>query len=376
MTLDSSGNLGLGVTPSAWGSYKAIQVNSLGISGSTGDGGISFNGYYDGSNWKYIGTGQATLYNQYQGQHRFFTSASGSAGGTISLSQAMTLDASGNLGVGTSSPSPYTAGSRVVHIDGGANAAELKLTNNTSGASGATGAIFQMTGNDLYIWNAENSFLSLGANNIERARITSGGDFRVKGAGTAGSTDAFQISGSAPADAARLTSDGDFLIGTTSELQAANSRLNVAGDFYNGNGLSLETTNGGSGSQFVGFLNESGTLIGSINRNTTTNAVLYNTTSDERLKSNIQDAAPVLEKLMQVQVRQYDWIEGNVHQDYGFIAQEIAPVLSGVVTKGRSDDDLWQLDYSKLTPHLIKAIQEQQAMINELKAEVAALKGA
>jgi hypothetical protein len=84
----------------------------------------------------------------------------------------------------------------------------------------------------------------------------------------------------------------------------------------------------------------------------------------------------VLEKIMQVQVRQYDWTEGNLHQDYGFIAQELAPVLSGIVTEGKEEADMWQLDYSRLTPALLKAIQEQQAIIESLTARIEALEGA
>ena len=112
---------------------------------------------------------------------------------------------------------------------------------------------------------------------------------------------------------------------------------------------------------------------GSIARVTTTNAVVYNTTSDQRLKSNIENAVPVLEKLMQVQVRQYDWTDGDLHQDYGFIAQELEPVFAGVVTKGKTEEDVWQLDYSRLTPHLVKAIQEQQAIIETLTDRITAL---
>jgi hypothetical protein len=79
---------------------------------------------------------------------------------------------------------------------------------------------------------------------------------------------------------------------------------------------------------------------------------------------------------MDVKVRQYDWTEGDLHQDYGFIAQELEPVLSGVVTKGKTDADMWQLDYSRLTPHLLKAIQEQQALITTLTARISALETA
>ena len=78
---------------------------------------------------------------------------------------------------------------------------------------------------------------------------------------------------------------------------------------------------------------------------------------------------PVLEKLMDVKVRQFDWTEGDLHQDAGFIAQELAPVLSGIVTEGKTEEDMWQMDYSRLTPYLVKAIQELTARVAELEAK-------
>ena len=103
--VNSSGNLGLGVTPSAWSaSWKALQVNAQTtlFAGST-SGYLGVNIFNDGTN-KYIGTGEATLYEQATGAHKWYTAPSGTAGNAISFTQAMTLNASGNLGVGTASP--------------------------------------------------------------------------------------------------------------------------------------------------------------------------------------------------------------------------------------------------------------------------------
>jgi hypothetical protein len=107
-TLDSSGNLGLGVTPSAWKSnYKASQVgNATAVVGRT-----DINNNYFSSNWYvnssnqdiYINSGYATLYSQGTGTHAWYTAPSGTAGNAITFTQAMTLDASGNLLVGTTS---------------------------------------------------------------------------------------------------------------------------------------------------------------------------------------------------------------------------------------------------------------------------------
>jgi len=106
MRLDSSGNLGLGVTPSAWWSaVKALQVRGAAIVSSGVTNSSVANAFLNSSAaWTYYGTGNATHYEQTLGQHRFFTAPSGTAGNAISFTQAMTLDASGNLGIGTTSP--------------------------------------------------------------------------------------------------------------------------------------------------------------------------------------------------------------------------------------------------------------------------------
>jgi hypothetical protein len=105
MTLDSSGNLGLGVTPSAWSGYTAFQNKFVSLASAVNVVGfLSGNAYYDGT-WKYIGTGASCQYAiNNSGQHQWFNAPSGTAGNAITFTQAMTLDTSGNLGIGTSSP--------------------------------------------------------------------------------------------------------------------------------------------------------------------------------------------------------------------------------------------------------------------------------
>ncbi len=102
-TLDSSGNLGLGVTPSAWGT-SAFQTKVASVWGFSNNAYVGCNYYFDGTNRRYIATAAATEYAQFNGQHTWYTAPSGTAGNAISFSQVMTLDSSGNLGIGTSSP--------------------------------------------------------------------------------------------------------------------------------------------------------------------------------------------------------------------------------------------------------------------------------
>ena len=107
MILNSSGNLGLGVTPSAWGgSYRAQDIGGvIGISSSV-NGDIWYNAYNNGTSSIYKNGGyKASLFRQNNGAFEWHnTNAAGTGGSAISFTQAMTLDASGNLGIGTTSP--------------------------------------------------------------------------------------------------------------------------------------------------------------------------------------------------------------------------------------------------------------------------------
>ena len=101
-------NLGLGVTPSAWSGVKAFEMTAGTSLGSNATFPLTFlnaNCYYNGSNWIYKTSYFANQYIQdaTEGKHKWFNAASGTAGNAITFTQAMTLDASGNLLVGTTS---------------------------------------------------------------------------------------------------------------------------------------------------------------------------------------------------------------------------------------------------------------------------------
>jgi len=104
--IDASGNFGLGVTPSAWTTFtSAIEVPGGALAGiSANQVGVWQNCFYNSSSFKYKSTAAATLYQQAGGDHVWYNAASGTAGNTISFTQAMTLNASGNLGIGITSP--------------------------------------------------------------------------------------------------------------------------------------------------------------------------------------------------------------------------------------------------------------------------------
>ena len=170
---DASGNLGLGVTPSAWDAgYKAIQIASGQPSALMGAGNqteLVTNAYYGSSAWRYVGSSvAASRYSQQSGIHYWFTAPSGTAGNAITFTQAMTLDASGNLGIGTTSLSNY-ANQTTFTINGtNYGRLDLKASNTLKGSiiGGGDGLLLDAGANQLVMF----------AGGSERARIDSSGN--------------------------------------------------------------------------------------------------------------------------------------------------------------------------------------------------------
>ena len=189
MELDASGNLGLGVTPSAWNGLKSIDVfgsTAGSFASSNGSASISINAYYNGTNWIYKGNGFATRYEQLGGgggtsSHSWHTAAvSGTAGNAISFTQALTLTASGRLGIGTTSPTDPLSVS-------GSTGTLASFTN------GATADFSIICGSSITSLNAGGAnILAFQTGGTERARITSAGGIVVGTAALATSaTDGF-----------------------------------------------------------------------------------------------------------------------------------------------------------------------------------------
>lgn len=119
--------------------------------------------------------------------------------------------------------------------------------------------------------------------------------------------------------------------------------------------------------RFISFVKPNGTEIGAV-RQVTSASVDYNTTSDERLKTNIQPTSKGLNDLMEIEVKDYVYKEDMDKPQTGFIAQQVYEHYPNAVSVGGDDvkTDPWMMDYGKMSPLLVKAIQDQQEIIDML----------
>jgi len=155
------------------------------------------------------------------------------------------------------------------------------------------------------------------------------------------------------------SNDGTELVNTATNNYASIQRSSVGANLY----LSKDIGTG-TNLNFLIF-NRSGTTIGSISSTTGTN-VSFNTTSDIRLKENIRNTHYGIADLMQIKVADYNYrADRSKATTTGFLAQELYKVYPDAVTPGGEDEKTapWAVDYSKLTPLLVKAVQDQQAQI-------------
>ena len=175
----------------------------------------------------------------------------------------------------------------------------------------------------------------------------------------------------------RITSGGDLCVGTTTVTGSARETIAFTSS-SGGTGISYIDSQANNTATFAGFYSNT-TKIGSITNNGNT-ATSYNTSSDYRLKENIAPMTGALNVVQQLNPVTYNWkADGSSGQ--GFIAHELQAVVPDCVTgeKDAVDEEgkpAYQgIDTSFLVATLTAAIQEQQAQIEELKAEVQALKG-
>jgi hypothetical protein len=334
MRLDSAGNMGLGVTPSAWNASQKVFQNQGGAlsAGATNELYLSQNLFYGGSppNDRYVVTAAATSFGQSAGAFTWRTAPSGTAGNTISFTQAMTLDASGRLGVGTTSPTfPICASA-----NSGTDVAFM------SGIAG--GAYFGAVGNKAILFES---------NATERARIDT---------------------------------SGNLLVGANS-LPTGSSSF-AAGAIYTGGNI-LIANSGGTSTNFFRWDGFTNSLYGLWNNGSTDTGVRLDAgstswaaSSDERLKDIIEPISNAIDKVctLRTVIGKYKTDEPDKRRAF-LIAQDVQAVLPEAVSEGATPSNpevnLW-LSYQDVIPLLVAAIKEQQAIIQTLTDRITALEGA
>jgi hypothetical protein len=184
MRIDSAGNLGLGVTSSAWTTFtSALEVPGGALAGiSANQVGVWQNCFYNSSSFKYKSTAGATLYQQAGSTHVWYNAPSGTAGDSISFTQAMTLDASGNVGIGTATPGSFDAEANNLVV--GSGSGDEGITIFTGSSVGDYGSIFfgDATGTPKQgqiRYEQNNEVMSFYTNTSEKMRIDLSGNVGI-----------------------------------------------------------------------------------------------------------------------------------------------------------------------------------------------------
>ena len=363
LTLKASGN-SLPIKMTASRTYQLGDPASVGIFGDGGTdgthdlGAIRFSTSDDRGNdgaagWTRIyAGGSSSNYTSKTEMARFAHQGSGTDYITLYTEdkERMRIDASGNVGIGTAAPV------RKLHIDGGTDSTVMGLYGDTSvlvdfranaGAGGRT----------AYIQSASNGSLNLANEGGAQFTFRNGGAERM-----------------------RIDSSGHLLVSTTNPSPATN---NVEGIAIRENGIAevscktgstpLRVNKGGTGTIVQFYIN--GTTEGKISVNTGTTPV-FASGSDRRLKTDIRDMEGELENVLALRPVDFT-MKACGSASSGFIAQEVQEIWPHKVLE--DPDDAGMLSIAGLgdtDARLIKAIQEQQEMINKLVARVEELEGA
>jgi hypothetical protein len=319
MRIDSSGNVGIGISPS----------QKLDVSGAIAARGTL-----------YLGDGSSSVIRKLNASTPLtFANNGGSA--------EMTIDSSGNVGIGTNNPS-VASGLGLV-LNGGASQTRMAFKNTYTGDTSNDGVQFALVA-------ASSSFIF---QNRE-----SDGNFAFETAGT---------------ERLRIDSSGNVLVGTTSVI--GNGKITVQANLGSDNGINIDDSSSSNAAVFARFSIGTGTLCGFISRNAATSAVLYNTSSDYRLKENVQPMIGALAKVSALKPCTWTWKEAGQAGE-GFIAHEIQEIVPSAVS-GNKDETYPDgtpkhqgMDASYLVATLTAAIQEQQAIITSLTERITALEAA
>ena len=249
---------------------------------------------------------------------------------------AMTIDSSGNVGIGTASVSSGFQ----AELNHSGETYGLKLTNGSNSIRfGANGPEISATGARLDLRTTDSNQMRFYTNNAERMRVGSGGEVYIGGDQVA-STD---FNGA-------LNVDGDG-------IGFGNSSSSYRRIYWNDGNTDMRFWNGSN----EAIINDSGA---------------FTDASDEKIKKDIADITYGIDVVKALKPRKYK-MKATDKEQIGFIAQEVESHVPEVVTTGKNPDGVEQkgLAYGQITAVLTKALQEAIAKIEVLEAEVAKLKG-
>ena len=282
---------------------------------------------------------------------------------TNGTTTAVTIDTNQNFGLGVT-PSAWAGGYKSVDNQGGSFA-----------SSGSPGIL--VLSNNSYN-NGTNWIYKASSYATDYVQINSEHRWRIAASGTAGNAITFT-------QPMTLDVSGNLLVGQPS-LSTSNAGVSITGSGYTlGPGFINATV--ASSTNAASNLNIYSTGAGAyrfyVDMGGTVHAtsIVITAISDERLKENVRDIDTALSTIMALKPRRYDWKEGkglDKKNAAGFIAQEFEQVFPDSVGLSKAGEDgieYKNINYEELIPTLTKAIQEQQALITQLQADVTALKG-
>ena len=116
----------------------------------------------------------------------------------------------------------------------------------------------------------------------------------------------------------------------------------------------------------IGFKSASGATLGGITSSTLSTSTTYGTSSDYRLKENIQDMSNATSRVLSLNPINFKWKSSSITQD-GFLAHEVAEIVPEAVVGEKDGTEIQLIDQSKLIPILVKTIQELEARITVLE---------
>ena len=357
MTIDSSGNVLVGTTTFNNLSTEAgvlASNNVLMARGSLADhqDACAVLQYASDATW-------LRAYGDTSGSGYMIFRAGGGAGATDV--EYMRINSTGEVHItsGGSAISPT-----IKHSGGTGDVAKLRLINR-SGQSSDKGGALELGGITDDGVSRSDVFASIAG---LKDNATSGNK--------AGYMQFMTSNGSSLAEKMRLDSNGKLFLGTTSGVRGAEDfSIDASSDAIvtrtAGAGLIVRKTSFSNGFLCL-FENDSATAVGQITSDGS--STTYTTSSDYRLKENIESMQNGLDRVKQLNPVKFTWKETGEESE-GFIAHEVDELFSDCINGEKDGESMQTMDYGRITPLLVKAIQEQQEQINALQSEIKTLKG-